>query len=145
MVELAVQSDALAPASGPYVPGVKVSVAGADILFISGQVSESPTDHCVARGDVTGQAEQALKNLLAVVEEAGGHVTDVAKVTVFLRNMEDRDLVAEARRRFFGDHKPASTLVEVSKLARPDWLIEIEAIAVINCDSRDSEEYERGG
>ncbi len=72
-----------------------------------------------------------LKNLLAVLESAGGRITDVAKVTVFLRNMEDRDAVAQVRKRFFGDHMPASTLVEVSKLAHPDWLVEIDAIAVM--------------
>jgi 2-iminobutanoate/2-iminopropanoate deaminase len=133
MVVTAVKSEDLAPASGPYASGFKVSVGGVDILFISGQVSESPTEQCVAKGNISGQAEQVLKNLVTVLETAGGKITDVVKVTVFLRNMEDRDAVAEVRERFFGDHRPASTLVEVNKLARPDWLIEIEAIAVMNC------------
>jgi 2-iminobutanoate/2-iminopropanoate deaminase len=142
MVATAIRSEALAPASGPYASGFKVSLAGGDILFISGQVAESPDDVCVARGDVTGQAEQALKNMVAVLEAAGGRITDVAKVTVFLRNMEDRDAVAEVRRRFFGDHMPASTLVEVSKLARPDWLIEVEACAVIGRNRQGSDRSE---
>lgn len=128
----AIECRDLAPASGPYASGCSVSLPGADLVFVSGQVAESPTDVCVARGDIRAQAEQVLNNLVTVLGAAGGCITDVVKVTVFVRNMEDRDAVAEVRRRFFGDHVPASTLVEVSKLAHPDWLLEIEAVAVVS-------------
>jgi reactive intermediate/imine deaminase len=105
-----------------------------DMLFISGQVSQDLSEVVVGRGDIVRQAEQVLTNLRSVVEAAGGTLRDVVKVTVFLRNMADRDAVADVRRRFFGDHLPASTLVEVSKLAHPDWLVEIEAIAIVQVD-----------
>ncbi len=136
MVVSAIQCGEVAPASGPYAAGVRVSIPGADVLFVSGQVSEAAGQSCVAPGDAAGQTEQVLKNMVAVLEAGGASITDVAKVTVFLRNMEDRDTVADVRRRFFGEHLTASTLVEVSKLAHPDWLIEVEAIAVV--ERRDS-------
>ena len=132
MVVSAIECRSLAPASGPYASGCRVSLAGADLVFVSGQVAESSSEVCVAKGDVKTQAEQVLTNLVTVLEAAGGRITDVVKVTVFLRNMEDRGAVAEVRKRFFGDHMTASTLVEVSKLAHPDWLLEIEAVAVVN-------------
>lgn len=132
MVVSTIRSESLAPASGPYASGLKVSLTGAHLVLVSGQVAEAPGEVCVAKGDVTAQAEQVLRNLVTVLEAAGACTSDVVKVTVYLRNMEDREAVAEVRRRFFGDHLPASTLVEVSKLAHPDWLLEIEAMAVVS-------------
>jgi len=126
--------DTVAPASGPYGPGFKVRLKGVDLLFISGQVSQDLNEVVVGRCDIVRQAEQVLTNLRSVVEAAGGGLRDVVKVTVYLKNMEDRDAVADVRRRFFGDHLPASTLVQVCKLAHPDWLVEIEAIAMVQVD-----------
>ena len=85
----------------------------------------------VGKGDIVLQTEQVLKNLQSVLEASGTSLAHVVKVTVFLRNMEHRNAVAEVRKCFFKDNLPASTLVEISKLAHLDWLIEIEAIAVV--------------
>ena len=85
----------------------------------------------VGQGDIVLQTEQTLKNLQNVLEASGASLADVVKVTVFLRNMEQRDAVAQVRSRFFKDNLPASTLVEVTKLVHQDWLIEIEAVAAV--------------
>lgn len=122
--------DKVAEPSGPYSRGTQVSLSEADLIFASGQVAEDSEGNTVGKGDVVVQTEQVLKNLQNVLEASGASLADVVKVTVFLRNMEHRNAVAEVRKRFFKDNLPASTLVEVSKLAHQDWLIEIEAVAV---------------
>lgn len=122
--------DKVARATGPYSCGNRVK-AGADLIFVSGQVAEDINGNTVGKGDIVRQTEQVLNNMQNVLEANGASLADVVKVTVFLRNMEHRDAVAEVRKRFFKDNLPASTLVEVNKLANEDWLIEIEAVAVV--------------
>jgi len=124
-----IHCDRVAKASGPYSSAVRIQET--DLIFISGQVSEDNKGQIVGRGDIEAQTEQVLRNLQCVLESAGACLDDVVKVTVYLRNMEQRHAVAEVRQRFFRDNLPASTLVEVNKLAHEDWLIEMEAIAVI--------------
>ena len=123
--------DKVAEPSGPYCHGTQVSLSEADLIFASGQVAQDAKGNTVGKGDIVLQTEQVLKNLQNVLEASGASLADVVKVTVFLRNMEHRNAVAEVRKRFFKDNLPASTLVEVSKLAHQDWLIEIEAVAVV--------------
>lgn len=123
--------DKVAKTTGPYSCGTKVK-AGTDLIFVSGQVAQDVKGNIVGKGDIVRQTEQVLTNLQNVLEAGGASLADVVKVTVFLRNMEHRDTVAEVRKRFFNDNWPASSLVEVSKLANEDFLIEIEAVAVIH-------------
>lgn len=75
------------------------------------------------------QAERVLENLGAVLEKAGASFADVVKVNVYLARIGDRAAVNEMRRRFFKDARPASTLVEVSKLVIPEALLEIDCVA----------------
>lgn len=123
--------DKVATPSGPYSRGIRVSLSEADLIFASGQVAQDAKGNTVGKGDIVLQTEQVLKNLQNVLAASGASLADVVKVTVFLRNMEHRGDVAEVRKRFFKDNLPASSLVEVSKLAHQDWLIEIEAVAVV--------------
>ena len=122
--------DKLSDTSGPYSHGTIVTLSGADLIFVSGQVSVDAKGNTVGKGDVTLQTEQVLRNLQDVLEESGTSLAHVVKVTVFLRNIEHRDAVAEVRKRFFKDNLPASSLVEISKLVHQDLLVEIEAVAV---------------
>ena len=123
--------DKVATPSGPYSPGTRVSLSEADLIFASGQVPEDTEGNTIGKGDIVLQTEQVLKNLQNVLAASGASLADVIKVTVFLRNMEHRNAVAKVRKHFFKDNLPASSLVEVSKLVHQDWLIEIEAVAVV--------------
>ncbi len=71
------------------------------------------------------------ENLKAAVEAAGGTMDDICRVDVYVRNMEHFDQIHKVRREYFGSPPPASTMVEVTKMTSPDYLIEINAIAVI--------------
>ena len=101
------------------------------LLFVSGCVPVDAEGRLVGGDDVVAQARQTLANVGAVLAAAGAGPADVAKVTVFLTDVDDRAAINPVRREFFGDARPASTLVEVPRLAVPGAKIEIEAIAVV--------------
>jgi 2-iminobutanoate/2-iminopropanoate deaminase len=115
--------------TGPFSQAV-VAEAGRTV-FISGQVALDGEGVAVGGADAAKQAERCLECIDQALKAAGATREDVAKVTVYLVNIGDRAAVAEVRSRFFKAHRPAATLVEVSALAMPELLVEIEAIAVI--------------
>lgn len=120
--------DGMPPPISPYVNVVK---ARGTLVFVSGQVAMDERGQVVGVGDVVAQATLALEHVGRGLRAAGAESSHVTKVTIYVRNMEDRVKIVPIRARFFGETLPASTIVEVSKLAHPDLLIEIEAIAVI--------------
>ena len=109
-----------------------VRVTGAEtILFISGQVDYDSKGGPGHPGDFAGQARATYAALKAQVEAGGGTLANVVKMTTFLVDIRHRTELATIREEFFGKKSPASTLVGVTALAQPGWLIEVEAIAVI--------------
>jgi 2-iminobutanoate/2-iminopropanoate deaminase len=98
-------------------------------IWISGTLALDASGALIGKGDVVAQAERVHEIIKALLEQAGAGFEDVVKVTVFLRRIEDRAAVNDVRRRFFGESRPASTLVEVSALVVPDALVEIDAVA----------------
>ena len=113
-----------------YSQGIKVSQAQT-ILFLSGQVAYTAEGGVACRGDFKGQARGAYEAIKALVESQGGTMADIVKITTYVTDMRYRADLAPLREEFFGTKGTASTLVEISALAHPDWMIEIEAIAVI--------------
>ncbi|MBR0266266.1 MAG: RidA family protein [Clostridia bacterium] len=115
---------AAAPAAiGPYSQAIQTG----NLLLTSGQLGLDPVTGSLPEG-VEAQAEQALKNIGAILSEAGYTKEDVVKTTVFIRNMGDFGKVNTIYAAFFGDHKPARSCVEVSALPK-GGLVEIEVIA----------------
>jgi len=100
-----------------------------DLLFISGTVALDENNQIVAEGDVAGQADHILSTIGKILTQAGGNFADILRVTVYLIDVNDRGKINPVRQRYFGATKPASTLVEVSALALPGLLVEIEAVA----------------
>lgn len=107
------------------------AVRAGDLLFISGCVPVDTEGSLVGGEDVVAQAERVFEQIGAVLDAAGAGPADVVKVTVFLTDIDARPLVNPVRQRFFGDARPASTLVEVSRLAVPGARIEVEAVALV--------------
>jgi enamine deaminase RidA (YjgF/YER057c/UK114 family) len=105
------------------------------IVFISGQTALDERGELVGKNDIAAQAEQVFKNLGVALEAAGCSASNLVKMTVFVRDIGHLAAYREARNRFFATVTPAAapavTLVEVSKLYGPDFLIEIEAVAAI--------------
>lgn len=106
------------------------AVRAGELLFVSGCVPVDGEGRIVP-GDVVAQTRQVFANIEAVLQAAGAGFGDVVKLTVFLVDIDDRPAVNTVRQAIFGDVRPASTLVEVSKLAVPGARIEIEAVALL--------------
>lgn len=107
------------------------AVLAGDLLFVSGVLAVDREGALVGGEDVVAQARQVFANLRAVLEAGGCGFEDVVKVTVFLTDVDDRPLINPVRQGVFGDARPASTLVEVSRLALPGAKIEVEAVALV--------------
>jgi 2-iminobutanoate/2-iminopropanoate deaminase len=103
----------------------------ATLIFASGATARDASGAVVGKRDIRRQTEVVLDNLQAALGAAGATLADVVKVTVFVRDMGDFDAIQEIRKRYFKPPYPASSLVEVSALADPELLIEIEAIAAL--------------
>jgi len=106
---------------------------GSRVVFVAGQVGYDADGNLVG-DDHAAQAEQAFRNLAAALECAGARIDDVAKVTIFVvdHTLELIGPIMGARAKVFGEHKPASTYLGVAALIRPELLIEVEAIAVLD-------------
>ena len=113
-----------------YSQGIMVSQPQT-ILFLSGQVAYTSDGGVACRGDFKGQARGAYEAIKALVESQGGTLANIIKITTYVTDMAYRADLAPIREEFLGRKGPASTLVEISSLAHPDWMIEIEAIAVL--------------
>jgi 2-iminobutanoate/2-iminopropanoate deaminase len=100
------------------------------MIFVSGQVALGVDGQLVGPGDIKAQTHQAFRNVAAVLEKAGAGLNDIVKITSFLTDENTFGQMLEARREIFGEELPASTAVIVKQLAMPDWLIEIEAVAI---------------
>lgn len=101
------------------------------LVLISGQAPISADGQLVGANDFEAQARQVLENLVTVAEEAGATLDDVVKLTVFLTDMRNLQEYTRIKGEFFHGEQPASTAVEVSALARPEMLVEVEALAVL--------------
>jgi 2-iminobutanoate/2-iminopropanoate deaminase len=107
------------------------AVRAGELLFVSGVVAVDGDGRLVGGDDVVVQTRQVFENLQAVLAAAGCAFGDVVKVTVFLTDIGDRARINTIRQEFFGEARPASTLVEVPRLAVPGATVEIEAVALL--------------
>ena len=112
-----------------------ILVTGGKLLFLAGQTASDANGNIVAPGDLVGQYEQALLNHKAVVEAAGGTMTDIVKLNIYILDKNDYasklKALGEAHRQYFGSYYPAMALFEVKSLFQDDALIELEGMAVI--------------
>lgn len=113
-----------------YTQAIKVTGAQA-VLFLAGQVSYDKDGGVAHRGDFKNQAREVFRALKAHVEAAGGKLENIVKLNTYVTDVRYRADLVPVREEFFGKKGPASTLVQVCALAHPDWMLEIEAIAVV--------------
>lgn len=107
------------------------AVRTGDLLFVSGFVPVDPDGNLVGGDDVVEQTRQVFRNIQEVLDRAGIGFGDIVKVTVYLTDIDDRPLINPVRQEVFGSTRPASTLIEISRLAIPGAKIEIDCVARI--------------
>jgi enamine deaminase RidA (YjgF/YER057c/UK114 family) len=117
------------PVGGHYTPAYRIG--NCELVILSGVVSIDADGNTVGVDDPEAQVRQTLSNLKDVLAASGASMSDVVHVRVYTTDMAYRDIISRERRLAFGDHVPASTHVEVSRLARDDLLVEIEAMAAV--------------
>ena len=129
-LELIDPEDLPTPASYTQV----VVAAGSRLVFVAGQVADDTQGNLVSPGDLAAQARQAFANVGRALAAAGAGPGQVTKITIYVVHHRPEYLpaISEARVAVFGDHKPADTLVGVETLAEPGYLIEVDAIAVLD-------------
>jgi 2-iminobutanoate/2-iminopropanoate deaminase len=125
-----VTSDKIRQPSGHFSQATVIEARG-KLVFISGMTSRRADGTIAGIGDIEVQTRQVCENLKAAVEAAGGTMDDIVRVDVYVRNMEHFDQIHKVRRQYFKAPAPASTMVEICKMTSPDYLIEINAIAVL--------------
>lgn len=125
-----ITSDKLRQPNGHFSQATTVEAKG-KLVFVSGMTARKPDGTIAGIGDVTEQTRQVCENIKAAMETAGGSLDDVVRVDVYVRNIEHFDKIHAVRREYFKPPLPASTMVEVTKMVSPDYLIEINAIGVI--------------
>ncbi len=102
------------------------------LLFMAGQTATDQQGNIVGKGDIVAQATQVLENMKAILEEVGGSLADIVKTTVYITDIKYREGMGQVRSRYFENDPPTSTLIVVKGLAREEFLIEIEAMAVLS-------------
>jgi 2-iminobutanoate/2-iminopropanoate deaminase len=108
-----------------------VVTSGGRTVYLAGQVSRDAQGETVGVGDVSAQAEQVIQNMRTALAAVQADLRDLVKVTVYTTDLRYMPQIDEVRRRHFTGSVPISTLLEVRKLSKPEYLVEIDGIAVI--------------
>ncbi|MBB3149150.1 enamine deaminase RidA (YjgF/YER057c/UK114 family) [Phyllobacterium trifolii] len=119
--------------STPQTYSHVIVATGSRMVFIAGQVAEDSQGNLVGRSDMAAQARQVFANIGRALAAAGAEPRQVTKLTIFVANYrrEHLAMIEEGRVALFKDHKPTDTLVGVAALTNPDYLLEVDAVAVL--------------
>ena len=122
----------------PYEPKIGISrgVRVGGMIAVAGTAPLGPDGRTVGRGDAGAQARRCLEIIGAALEKAGGSLSDVVRTRILLTRIEDWEAVAAVHGEFFREIRPVNTIMQISRFIDPDWLVEIEADAIVDEESK---------
>jgi len=129
MATKVIQPQSLSDPRPRYSQGILAD--GGKLLFIAGQTASDKDGNVVGKGDIEAQTHQVFRNLSAVLQEAGGSLDNLVMTTTYITDRKYREGYNRVRTQYYKKSSPTSTLVIVSGLAHPDYLIEIAGVAVL--------------
>lgn len=124
--------DGVGPPVARYSHVAVIDLGSATLLVLAGQVPFDSAGETVGRGDFTTQARRAFANIETILTAHGAALSDIVKTTYYITDMAHRSRLSAVRDEFLGDHEAASTLVEISALSSPEYLIEIDVLAAVS-------------
>jgi 2-iminobutanoate/2-iminopropanoate deaminase len=130
MEKTVIQPPGHPPPRGAYSPAVKVDLGGAAMLFVTGQLALDAAGGVIAPGDAAAQSEHIFRLVGEILAAAGMGFGDIVRTQTYLTAMGDFENFSAVRGRYFGAHRPASTLLEVKGLAHPGCCVEVEVTAI---------------
>jgi enamine deaminase RidA (YjgF/YER057c/UK114 family) len=133
----------LISSGSPYEPKVGISraVRAGPIVTVAGTAPLGPDGRTVGRGDAAAQARRCLEIIAAALEAAGASLRDVVRTRILLTRIDDWQAVAGVHGEVFRDIRPVNTIMQVSRFIDPDWLVEIEADAVLDAGGGAAEHF----
>jgi 2-iminobutanoate/2-iminopropanoate deaminase len=129
MKKVIIETEKTSKPIGPFSKAIKI-ISPKTLIFVSGHTARTKDGNLI-KGDIKAQTKQIFENLKNVLEAGGATLTDVVKMTTFLKNMEDYSGYNEIRRQYFESNFPASSTFAVKQLADDNMLVEIEIIAAL--------------
>jgi enamine deaminase RidA (YjgF/YER057c/UK114 family) len=126
----------LISSGSPFEPkiGISRAVRVGSIITVAGTAPLGPDGRTVASGDAAGQARRCFEIIAAALDAAGSSMADVVRTRILLTRIDDWEAIAGVHAEFFSDVRPANTVMQVSRFIDPEWLVEVEADAVVDAD-----------
>ena len=121
----------IAPPLSNYSHAVRVVIGDTALINVAGQVPLDPNGNLVGENDITKQTQFVFEQISTILKAAGGSLSDVVKANIYVTDMSQYAKVAQVRNRYFAVHPPATTFVEVSKLVKEGFMVEIEVQAAV--------------
>ncbi len=131
MKKTIINPDTIAPPVSKYSHAVRIDTGDTAFIYVAGQIALDLHGNLVGENDIVTQTEFVFEQITTILKAAGGSLSDVVKANIYVTDMSQYAKVAEVRNRYFAGDPPATTFVEVSKLVREGWMVEIEVVAAV--------------